>query len=85
MATPPLSSLQAFLAVARRLRFAAKLTAILDMEFGEEAARRRLSYHERRAQDPSLGMHGFAVMAGPEMLPPDVFTDAFQQRVLNGH
>jgi hypothetical protein len=69
----------------RRLRFAAKLTSILDMEFGEDAARRRLSYHERRAQDPSLGMAGFAVMAGPEMPPPEVFTDAFQQRVLNGH
>lgn len=69
----------------RRLRFTAKLTSILDMEFGEEAARRRLSYHERRAQDPSLGMAGFAVMAGPEMPPPEVFTDAFQQRVLNGH
>jgi 2-polyprenyl-6-methoxyphenol hydroxylase-like FAD-dependent oxidoreductase len=69
----------------RRLRFTAKLTSILDMEFGEEAARRRLSYHERRAQDPSLGMHGFAVMAGPEMPPPEVFTEAFQQRVLYGH
>jgi hypothetical protein len=30
-------------------------------------------------------MAGFAVMAGPEMPPPEVFTDAFQQRVLNGH
>ena len=69
----------------RRLRFTAKLVSILDMEFGEEAARRRQQHFERKAQDPSLGMHGFAVMAGPESLPPDVFTDAFQQRVLHGH
>jgi hypothetical protein len=55
------------------------------MEFGEEAARRRQQHFERKAQDPSLGMHGFAVMAGPESLPPDVFTDAYKQRVLHGH
>jgi hypothetical protein len=30
----------------------------------------------------SLGMHGVAVMAGPEVLPPDVFTDAYRARVL---
>lgn len=69
----------------RRLRFTAKLTSILDMEFGEEAARRRQQHFERKAQDPSLGMHGFAVMAGPETLPPEVFTETYQQRVLHGH
>jgi hypothetical protein len=26
-----------------------------------------------------------SVMAGPESLPPDVFTDAYKQRVLHGH
>jgi hypothetical protein len=30
----------------------------------------------------SLGMHGVAVMAGPDVLPPEVFTDAYRARVL---
>jgi hypothetical protein len=68
----------------RRLRFVAKLTSTLDMEFGEAAARRRLSYHERRAADPTLGMHGIAVMAGPENAPAEIFTEANWVRVLQG-
>ena len=68
----------------RRLRFAAGLQAALDMEFGEAARERRRSYHERSAADPSLGMHGFAVMAGPEVPPPEIFTEAHRLRVLGG-
>lgn len=66
----------------RRLRFVAALTATIDMEFDSVARERRRKYHERLASDMSLGMHGVAVMAGPEALPPDTFTDAYRARVL---
>lgn len=68
----------------RRLRFAASVTSALDMEFGETAKARRESYHRRAAADPMLKMHGIAVMAGPENVPPDFFTDAHRERVLAG-
>lgn len=68
----------------RRLRFAASLVATLEAEFGPEAAERRRRHHERTAADPSLGAHGFAVMAGPETLPPEVFTPEHRARVLEG-
>ncbi|WP_084417876.1 FAD-dependent oxidoreductase [Henriciella litoralis] len=68
----------------RRLRFAGHLQAALDMEFGDEARARRKSYHERSAADPTLGMHGAAIMGGPESVPAEVFTDAHRDRVLQG-
>jgi len=52
------------------------------MEFGEAAKARRHSFHERSGADPTLGMHAFAIMAGPEKLPPDFFTGAHRARVL---
>jgi menaquinone-9 beta-reductase len=66
----------------RRLRFVAALQAAIDMEFGEAAKARRHSLYERAASDPSLRAHGFAVMAGPEALPPEMFTEAHRARVL---
>lgn len=66
----------------RRLRFAASLTSALDAEFGPEARARRHSYDQRKASDPTLGIHGFAIMAGPENLPPDFFTPEHRARVL---
>lgn len=66
----------------RRLRFAARLQSTLDMEFGEEAQARRDRYHHAGAVDPTLKLHGFAVMAGPEVAPPDIFTEAHWQRVV---
>jgi 2-polyprenyl-6-methoxyphenol hydroxylase-like FAD-dependent oxidoreductase len=66
----------------RRLRFAASLQAALDMEFTGEARERRRRYHEASAGDPTLGMHGLAVMAGPDVAPPELFTDAHRARVL---
>lgn len=66
----------------RRLRFAGQLQAALDMEFGEAAMQRRRSYHERSAQDPSLGVHGVAILAGPEAVPAEFFTEAHRARVL---
>jgi 2-polyprenyl-6-methoxyphenol hydroxylase-like FAD-dependent oxidoreductase len=66
----------------RRLRFAAALQASLDMEFGPAAKARRASLHERALTDPTLRMHAFAVMAGPEAVPPEMFTEAHRARVL---
>jgi 2-polyprenyl-6-methoxyphenol hydroxylase-like FAD-dependent oxidoreductase len=66
----------------RRLRFVAKLQAALDMEFGEAARARRASLFERAATDPSLRAHAFAVMAGPESMPADLFTEAHRARVM---
>lgn len=66
----------------RRLRFCAAITSILDAEFGPEARARRRRHFERSLADPSLGMHGFAVMAGPETLPPEIFTPEHRARVL---
>lgn len=66
----------------RRLRAAADLQASLDMEFGDAARERRRRYHEASAADPTVGLHGVAVMAGPEAVPPEVFGEAHRQRVL---
>lgn len=66
----------------RRLRFAASITSALEAEFGPEAKARRHSYDERKAADPTLGIHGMAVMAGPEMVPPEFFTPEHRARVL---
>lgn len=68
----------------RRLRFTAKIQATLDMEFGTEAQDRRRRHFARAAEDPSLRAHAFAVMSGPETLPPEVFTEAHRARVLEG-
>ena len=66
----------------RRLRFVAKIQSTLDAEFGDQASQRRHSYFERAASDPMLGLHGFAVMGGPEAAPPETFTAAYRERVL---
>lgn len=68
----------------RRLRFAGQITSALDMEFGEAAKARRHSYHARGAKDPTLKLHGIAVMAGPELAPAEIFTEAHRARVLEG-
>jgi len=66
----------------RRLRFVASIQSTLDAEFGDAARERRRSYFERSASDPTLGMHGFAVMGGPEAAPAETFTAAYRERVL---
>lgn len=66
----------------RRLRFAGQLQATLDMEFGEAAKARRLLYHNRRVQDPTIGIHGLAILAGPETVPEEFFTEQHRNRVL---
>lgn len=66
----------------RRLRFAAKVQAAIDMEFGEAAKARRASIFERSAADPSLRIQAFAVMAGPETLPAEAFSQAAWDRIM---
>jgi len=66
----------------RRLRFAGRVQSALDMEFGDAAKARRHRYHELGAKDPTLKLHGVAVMAGPEVAPPEIFTDAHWARVV---
>jgi 2-polyprenyl-6-methoxyphenol hydroxylase-like FAD-dependent oxidoreductase len=66
----------------RRLRIASELQATLDMEFGDEARARRRRYHEGSAADPMLGLHGVAVMAGPEAVPAEIFEPAHVARVV---
>jgi 2-polyprenyl-6-methoxyphenol hydroxylase-like FAD-dependent oxidoreductase len=66
----------------RRLRFAASLQSAIDMEFGEAARARRRSLFDRAKIDPNLRAHAFAVMAGPETLPPAIFTEEHRARVL---
>ncbi len=68
----------------RRLRFSASLTSSLDAEFGEAAAKRRQSYFERAAADPTLGIIAVAIMSGPENVPPEFFTPEHRARVLGG-
>lgn len=67
----------------RRLRFAGKITSALDAEFGEDAKARRRRHFEASAADPSVGAHGFAVMAGPETLPAEIFTEEHRAKVLD--
>lgn len=66
----------------RRLRVAAEMQATLDMEFGEAPRERRRRYHEGTAADPTLGLHGMAVLAGPEAVPAEVFEPAHVARVM---
>ena len=66
----------------RRLRFAAKVQAVIDMEFGDAARARRADIFKRAAADPSLRIQGFAVMAGPEALPPEAFSQAAWDRIM---
>ncbi|WP_340645091.1 FAD-dependent monooxygenase [Phenylobacterium sp.] len=66
----------------RRLRFTAGIVSVLEAEFGDTARARRDSLHERASQDASLRAHSFAVMAGPEVLPPEIFTPEHRARVL---
>ncbi len=69
----------------RRLRFAAAVDSLVHAEFGEAAMRRRLAIGARRKADPSFLMSQLAVMVGPEMVPPDAFSeDVWQQALAMG-
>jgi len=66
----------------RRLRFAATMDAIMHTEFGPEARRRRAAIRARRAAEPSFLMALAGVMIGPELLPPEAFSEDVRQAVL---
>ena len=66
----------------RRLRFAASITAGLDMEFTDAAKARRRRHFQRTAENPMLGAHALAVMAGPEAAPAQLFTEEHRAAVL---
>jgi len=68
----------------RRLRFAAALQSTLDAEFGDAARERRARYFLRSKADPELGANAFAIMAGPETLPPEMFSPERRAFVLDG-
>jgi 2-polyprenyl-6-methoxyphenol hydroxylase-like FAD-dependent oxidoreductase len=58
----------------RRLRFAAALASRLNAEFGDAARARRDAVFARQQQDPTLGMAAMSAFTGPELLPPEAFT-----------
>jgi 2-polyprenyl-6-methoxyphenol hydroxylase-like FAD-dependent oxidoreductase len=66
----------------RRLRFVAKIQSALDPEFGNDPRERRRGFYARSRSDPSLNMHAFAVMGGPDAAPSETFTEAYWTRVL---
>ena len=65
----------------RRLRFAASLDSMVHAEFGPEAEARKIRFRERVAGDPSFALARAGVMIGPEMLPPECFSDAEWERL----
>ncbi len=65
----------------RRLRFAGRLDSMIHAEFGPEATARKLRYQRARLADPSLGLASAAVMVGPEMVPPQFFSDEEWARI----
>ena len=66
----------------RRLRFCAEVDSIVHAEFTEGAHRRRLAVRTKRASDPAFLLGLAAVMIGPEMLPPQVFSDEIKRELV---
>lgn len=63
----------------RRLRMTASMDSVMHAEFGPEATARKL----RIIADPSIGLARMATMVGPEMLPPEAFTDEAFERLVS--
>jgi hypothetical protein len=66
----------------RRLRFAGQHPGGLDMEFERSRQGTAAQHFEHSAADPTLGIHAVAVMAGPEAVHEQFFTQAHRDRVL---
>lgn len=66
----------------RRLRFAARVSAVTTSEFGEEARQRRIRQRLAREADPTLSLPTLSVMVGPENAPDFAFTDEMMARLL---
>ncbi len=67
----------------RRLRFAARLAAVIDSEFGPEAAARRRRVRALQAADPSMMLPTLGVMVGPENVPEFAYTEDVMARLVN--
>lgn len=67
----------------RRLRFAATMDSVIHAEFGPAATARKLRLAELATSDPMLTMARAGVMIGPEMIPPDAFSDEVMARAVN--
>jgi hypothetical protein len=65
-----------------RLRFGASLQSAIYNEFGPESAARRLRAWGRFTEEPDLFMPLIINMIGPEMAPPEAFTEDTWRRVL---
>ena len=67
----------------RRLRFGASVQSRIYNEFGPDAAARRLRAWERFEAEPELSLAVISSIIGPELAPPDVFTDDAWHRILD--
>jgi 2-polyprenyl-6-methoxyphenol hydroxylase-like FAD-dependent oxidoreductase len=67
----------------RRLRFGASVQSKIFNEFGPDAAARRLRVWERFEAEPELSLTVVSSMIGPELAPPEVFTDDAWHRVFD--
>jgi 2-polyprenyl-6-methoxyphenol hydroxylase-like FAD-dependent oxidoreductase len=67
----------------RRLRFGASVQSKIYNEFGREAAARRLRVWERFEAEPELSLTVVSSIIGPELAPPEVFTDDAWHRVFD--
>ena len=67
----------------RRLRFAARVAAVIDSEFGPEAAARRRRVRALQAADPSMMLPTLGVMVGPENVPEFAYTEDVMARLVN--
>jgi len=68
----------------RRLRFAASLLAVISAEFGPEARARRLRIREKWRHDPTTASAQITAFIGPEVFPPEVFTEQYANSLLYG-
>jgi 2-polyprenyl-6-methoxyphenol hydroxylase-like FAD-dependent oxidoreductase len=67
----------------RRLRFGASMQSRIYNEFGSEAAARRLRVWERFEAEPELSLAVVSSIIGPELAPPEVFTEDAWHRILD--
>ncbi len=65
-----------------RLRTVARLTSLKDSAFGETGRKMRHEIHERIAKNPELATPNAAAFIGPEVLPADVFSEAFTRQIV---
>jgi 2-polyprenyl-6-methoxyphenol hydroxylase-like FAD-dependent oxidoreductase len=67
-----------------RLRIAARLTSLRAAAFGSDGRKLRQAIHERMSAKPELAAPFAAAFFGPEILPAEVFDEAFTTEIV-GH